>query len=201
MEAHLRIMWDVPSEGPQLLPIWQRIKQFVPEQPLGVKSQWSPYGINNRFRFYKYTPNHQFKKHYDGAFHQNEQIHSFLSMIIYLNSNFSQGQTVFWVPQGHHNPNNNDNQHYKSITITPKTGMAVLFHHAGSTLSPLHAGTSPVNGNKYILRTDVMYKRAGGVAHESAWHTEEGFETSWAICRPGNTPNAPWIVDLSPQSW
>jgi hypothetical protein len=38
--------------------------------------------------------------------------------------------------------------------ITPAKGMALLFHHP-----ILHRGDSVVRGRKYVLRTDVMYRR------------------------------------------
>jgi hypothetical protein len=40
------------------------------------------------------------------------------------------------------------------LRVTPKTGMALLFHHPIS-----HRGDPVIAGRKYVLRTDVMYAR------------------------------------------
>jgi hypothetical protein len=59
-----------------------------------------------------------------------------LTFLIYLNDDFEQGYTEFsWEK------------------VKPKTGMALVFPHMLT-----HRATSPINGTKYILRTDVMYR-------------------------------------------
>lgn len=58
-----------------------------------------------------------------------------LTFLIYLNENFEQGRTEFsWE------------------NVKPKTGMALVFPHRIN-----HRATNPINGTKYVLRTDVMY--------------------------------------------
>jgi hypothetical protein len=49
------------------------------------------------------------------------------------------------------------------LRVTPKTGMALLFHHP-----ILHRGDPVIAGRKYVLRTDVMYGRRMRVAEANA---------------------------------
>lgn len=62
---------------------------------------------------------------------------SFSTFMIYLNNNFKGGETTF---------SNN--------IITPVTGMAIIFLH-----SLEHSGNPIIEGTKYVLRTDIMYKK------------------------------------------
>jgi len=57
--------------------------------------------------------------------------------MIYLNDDFEGGETKF------------DN-----VTIEPKTGTALCFIHEQK-----HEGCPVVEGLKYVLRTDVMYRK------------------------------------------
>lgn len=94
-------------------------------------------GFNELFRFYKYTPGQQFRRHRDGSFIRNEKEASYYTFLIYLNDDFEGGETCF----------------DEYITIQPKTGNALVFLH------PLHhEGKAVIKGTKYVLRTDVMYQ-------------------------------------------
>jgi hypothetical protein len=44
------------------------------------------------------------------------------------------------------------------LRITPAKGMGLLFHHP-----ILHRGDPVTTGHKYVLRTDVMYRRVATV--------------------------------------
>lgn len=113
--------------------IWTKIAPFVPET-FGV---YKAFGLNELFRVYKYTEGQRFKMHRDGSYQRNESECSFFSFLIYLNEGFEGGETYF--DQG--------------ITVTPKMGDALLFHH------PLrHEGKALISGVKYVLRTDIMFK-------------------------------------------
>lgn len=59
-----------------------------------------------------------------------------LTFLIYLSDDFELGYTEFAWEKVH-----------------PKVGMALVFPHKLS-----HRSISAVNGTKYILRTDVMYR-------------------------------------------
>ena len=97
---------------------------------------WAPVGLNERFRFYRYTENQLFRLHKDFPFVRNNQ-ESKLSFIIYLNESFKGGQTDF-----------------RQFEISPKTGRAIAFDH-----DLLHEGKSVLSGIKYAVRTDIMYEK------------------------------------------
>ena len=97
---------------------------------------WSAIGLNERFRFYRYTENQMFRLHRDFPYARNNQ-ESKLSFIIYLNESFEGGQTDF-----------------RQFEISPKTGRAIAFDH-----NLLHEGKSVLSGIKYAVRTDIMYEK------------------------------------------
>lgn len=96
-------------------------------------------GVNERFRGYRYDPGQQFRDHLDGRFARNESEVSLLTFMIYLNDDFTGGSTRF-----------SD----LDIDVVPRCGTALLFQHALR-----HAGETVVRGRKYVLRSDVMYRR------------------------------------------
>ena len=114
--------------------IWLKVSCFFQNEIHDHKA----YGLNERFRFYKYEIGQRFNKHKDGAYVRNENDKSFYTFMIYLNDDFEGGSTDF------------ENE----ISIQPKTGNALVFLH------PLrHIGTRVTKGVKYAIRSDVMYKR------------------------------------------
>ncbi len=125
-----RVIRDDPLLARQL---WPRVKDFVANL-----DGWRPVSLNERFRYYRYGPGQRFAPHYDGRFTRNEEEHSKLTFMVYLNDDFEGGETIF----------NRDN-----LSVKPRTGMALVFVHA-----ILHEGSSVTKGLKYVLRTDVMYR-------------------------------------------
>lgn len=113
--------------------IWSELKNFVKDD-YGI---FEPFGLNELFRFYRYEPIEEFKRHRDESYVRNENEMSFSTFMIYLNNNFKGGETTF---------SNNK--------ITPVTGMAIIFLH-----SLEHSGNPIIEGTKYVLRTDIMYKK------------------------------------------
>lgn len=93
-------------------------------------------GINELFRFYKYEKGHKFKGHQDGNFIRNASEASYFTFMIYLNDGYEGGETTFLKHR-----------------IVPKEGMALIFLH-----KLYHEGSEVLEGRKYVLRSDVMYK-------------------------------------------
>ena len=112
---------------------WQLLKSFCPEEIENNEAV----GLNEQFRFYKYESSQRFKRHIDGRFKRNEIEESRITFMIYLNDDFEGGETKF------------DN-----VTIEPKKGTALCFIHEQK-----HEGCPVVEGLKYVLRTDVMYRK------------------------------------------
>lgn len=97
-------------------------------------------GVNERLRFYRYAPGQRFGPHYDGSFARDESERSLLTFMVYLNTPEAGGETDF-LDAG--------------ITIKPNAGDALFFQHR-----LLHEGSELKRGLKYVLRSDVMYRRA-----------------------------------------
>lgn len=112
--------------------LWDRLSPYAP-QKIGNSIA---IGLNELFRFYKYEPGQQFRKHNDQSFIRKDIEASYYTFLIYLNDDFEGGETTF-----------------NHIHIKPKTGTALIFLH-----SLEHAGTEVTHGTKYVLRTDIMYR-------------------------------------------
>lgn len=115
--------------------IWSDISGFV-KQELGNSKA---IGLNEMFRFYKYETGQEFKKHRDQSFIRDETESSYFTLMIYLNDGFEGGQTTF-----------------KDLVVEPKKGAALIFLHDLE-----HEGSKLTMGEKYVLRTDIMYRLNG----------------------------------------
>lgn len=124
-----RVIYDNETLAKEL---WQRVKPFViPE----IQGQIA-FGLNERFRFYKYRVGEEFRPHRDGSFVRNSKERSAYTLLIYLNDTIEGGETAF-----------------PKHVIQPKTGAAIIFKH-----EIRHAGLPIKKGIKYVLRTDIMYR-------------------------------------------
>lgn len=124
-----RVMVDDFGKGDEL---WRRAKPFIPAQWDG----WHAIGVNERLRFYRYEVGQRFNWHVDGAFRRRNGETSKLTFMIYLNDGFEGGETAF-----------------DRTTIVPQAGMALFFAHELN-----HKGEIVIDGRKYVLRTDVMFR-------------------------------------------
>ncbi len=113
--------------------VWADLKEFAPKQ-IGI---YSAIGLNELFRFYRYKPGEEFKRHRDQSYVRPNGETSFYTFMIYLNNDFEGGETSFG-----------------QRIIRPLTGMALIFLHDLE-----HAGNPVKKGTKYVLRTDIMYRK------------------------------------------
>lgn len=111
--------------------IWSKVVSFIPT----VDNQ-TPTRLNERIRFYKYEQKERFNKHRDGRFRTTDE-ESRLTFLIYLNDEYEGGETEF-----------------ETFSTSPKTGTALCFTHELK-----HKGCSVITGTKYVLRTDIMFKK------------------------------------------
>jgi predicted 2-oxoglutarate/Fe(II)-dependent dioxygenase YbiX len=118
--------------------ICERAKPYLPEL---LDVEWYLKGFNERLRYYRYESGQKFAPHYDGAFMRNKNEISKLTFMLYLNDEFTGGDTKFF--------------DRPSVSVHPVCGQALVFVH-----HKLHSGEPVVAGRKYVLRTDVMYGRA-----------------------------------------
>jgi prolyl 4-hydroxylase len=129
-----RVMIDDPDLADQL---WRKAMPWV-------VSPWRnaiAVGLNERFRFYRYEPGERFAPHLDGAFERSDDEKSEFTFLIYLNDDFVGGETRFFNPG--------------VFNVQPCAGSLLLFYHP-----QLHEGAVIESGTKYVLRSDVMYRRS-----------------------------------------
>ncbi len=125
-----RVIFDDPALAASL---FERAHDCLPD----LIGSWKLDSFNERFRFYRYGPREYFKWHRDASFAKSPDFMSFLTFMIYLNDDFEGGATEF-----------------KTEFITPQEGAALVFPHKLP-----HQGAEILSGTKYVLRTDVMYRR------------------------------------------
>lgn len=121
--------------------LWQRVQPVLP-----AMDNMNATGLDPLWRFYRYVPGQQFKRHKDGAARSASGQLSCLSFLIYLNDDCEGGATVFRdsaAVEGAVLP---------PLVINPVQGQALLFRH-----QRWHEGTPVQQGVKYVLRSDVFY--------------------------------------------
>ncbi|MFO0662099.1 MAG: 2OG-Fe(II) oxygenase [Polyangiaceae bacterium] len=128
-----RVMWDDPTEANELLAL------VAPEVPK-VLSEMHLAGANPRLRLYRYGPGEKHGAHWDTVVELEHEVRSMLTLVFYLNDGFEGGSTSF--PE-------------LGQDIVPKAGRALLFQHR-----ILHEASRVTSGEKYVLRTDVLYRPA-----------------------------------------
>ncbi len=121
-------------DEPLAVGFWKRMDEYIPKK-IGF---YESIGLNEMFRVYKYSKGQRFKMHIDGSYKRSLNEESLFSFLIYLNDDFEGGETEF----------------RKLFTVTPKKGTALVFRHRLR-----HEGKEVISGEKYVLRTDIMYKR------------------------------------------
>jgi predicted 2-oxoglutarate/Fe(II)-dependent dioxygenase YbiX len=129
-----RVMKDDPVLAGRL---WERMKGFVPVHHRRIGT-WHAHGLNERFRYYRYTEGQYFKWHSDGPFIRSPEELSLFTAMVYLNDDFEGGTTDFQF----------------GPSVVPRRGMLLLFEH-----SLVHQGAPVLRGCKYVMRTDVMFRR------------------------------------------
>jgi predicted 2-oxoglutarate/Fe(II)-dependent dioxygenase YbiX len=135
MNKDVRDNFRVVLDSPELATnIWNKVKHLAP-----LEEGWEAIGLNERMRFYRYEFGQQFKRHVDGPFRRNENEVSKVTVLLYLNDDFSGGTTQFFDP---------------FQIVTPEAGQLLLFKHR-----QLHQGDPVTTGRKYVLRSDIMYKK------------------------------------------
>jgi predicted 2-oxoglutarate/Fe(II)-dependent dioxygenase YbiX len=131
MRNNTRVMFDDPELAALL---YARVVDRVPATISGRRVV----GANERLRCYRYAAGQRFAPHYDGAFARDLLECSKLTFIVYLNEEFTGGETAMLD---------------LDQVIVPRTGRALLFQHA-----ILHEGCEVTSGVKYAVRSDIMYR-------------------------------------------
>lgn len=137
------------------------------------KATWTAYGANERLSFLRYSPGMHHDRHCDQVFHRAgvKDDKSFLTCQVYLSDAGEQvggtspsssaadakhehapvtagGTTRFWGPPGTKYAD-------KYVDVTPKAGRVLVFQQR----LLWHSGQPVTAGQKFAMRTDLMYKR------------------------------------------
>jgi prolyl 4-hydroxylase len=136
-----RVMFDDHALAADL---FQRARPFLPDRV----DDLILIGLNERFRFYRYTPGQSFKPHRDGVFERLDVWEeSRLTFMVYLSSVAAGGETRFFADL---------EPAFRGVplhSVQPDVGSALVFRH-----EVWHEGAEVRDGRKYVLRTDVMYR-------------------------------------------
>jgi tetratricopeptide (TPR) repeat protein len=116
-----------------------------------AQGSWKLEGIDSKIQLYRYHAGGIFHKHRDGPTYHSKDERSFFTALIYLNSEYSGGQTTLFTDDLKHQ--------YKVPNSTG--GCFVMLQKI------LHEGSKVEEGVKYVLRCDILYKRNGGNAEEA----------------------------------
>lgn len=124
---------------------------------LGMEGTWQPLGLNECLRFCKYNAGGFFRKHCDAIFKRSEDEQSLFTCMFYLNGDLDGGATRFL-----HFDRLLDGEALELASqgdvlasVPPEAGLCMLFFQKGL----LHEGEDLLSGAKYILRTDLMFRR------------------------------------------
>jgi len=151
-----RIMWDTPEVADALL---ARIRPHLPSNISTPKDSpnitrdeetWELTRLNERLRFLRYQPGMYFRKYSDANYiTPDESEVSFLTVHIYLkgSEDLKGGCTRFF---GKIWPGPEE-----TYDVDPSPGTCLIFQHRGL----IHSGEDVLQGTKYTVRTDVLYRR------------------------------------------
>lgn len=131
--------------------LFSTIREFIPVKFITKaisnkeEGEWNLKELNSRIRICRYLPNQYFHKHLDGVHYKSEFEQSKLTFMIYLNNHteFNGGKTLFF--------NSKDDDEIIA-SYKPIKGDLIIFDH-----NIWHSGESVFKGEKYVLRSDIIY--------------------------------------------
>ena len=119
----------------------------LPDDEPGAAS-WHLLMLNTRLRFCRYAAGQYFHRHLDGVYHQSATVQSRLTFMIYLNdaTEFSGGRTLFY---------RSKEDEAIWAEYQPVRGDLIVFDHR-----LWHEGEQLGSGEKFVLRSDILYETA-----------------------------------------
>jgi Large eukaryotic DNA virus major capsid protein/Major capsid protein N-terminus/2OG-Fe(II) oxygenase superfamily len=123
---------------------WTQLKDIIPQKYVDAKGKtWNPSKPSEYIATAHYKEGEKFNIHTDTGIHDkdDESIKSKFTTLIYLNSNFRGGETVFF-----------NEKFQETITIKPKTGTLLMFD-----IDLWHSAMPIRKGEKYWIGLELMY--------------------------------------------
>jgi hypothetical protein len=107
-------------------------------------------GLNSNIRIYRYSNQQSFGPHYDDSVQDEETgLWTGWTLLVYLNEDMEGGETVFYKDAP-----GKKRATPPPITVTPTRGTALIHQHGKNCL--LHEALPVTQGNKWVLRSDVL---------------------------------------------
>jgi len=133
--------------------LWSRLEKVLERKDLlqlkGLnRHNWSAVGLNEMVRLARYGPGGRFGAHCDDSFTRNVWERSWFTVNTYLNTVPAEGATVFLSSEV-------ATRLDKGIIVQPEEGAALVFFQPDLR----HEGQTLRSGEKWLLRTDVMFRR------------------------------------------
>lgn len=141
--------------------LFQKVKPYLPttiEVNSSIQTEngtWQLKELNCRLRFCKYASNQYFRRHLDGVHYRSDTVQSKLTFMIYLNgaTEFKGGRTLFFKTK--------EASEIWAVYV-PKQGDLIVFDH-----NVWHEGEVLSEGEKFVLRSDILYSRTSGSMQEN----------------------------------
>lgn len=132
--------------------VWGRLKGMVPPMVELDGYEWRACGLNECWRLAKYSPGDRFGAHCDANFKRNACEISMFTVNVYMNSVHPEhgGATRFY--------GGSNARTEPRLVVQPEAGLAVLFRQPPEA-ALLHDGEELAGGEKFLFRSDVMYRR------------------------------------------
>jgi hypothetical protein len=195
------VNWVVDTSLSEL--VWSRVAAALPVYAKQVTPGAEALGINQRFRVYKYGEGDYFKPHTDGSWPGSSMVDGELAwdaygdrwsqytFLILLSDGYMGGRTLFFVPDddsdgalqaraiaaGDGVDYDGDGQ----IAVRTPKGAVLCFPHGGHPQHSLHAGERVESGCKYMVRTEILYRRTAEA---------ERLQAGWFRSGPGGGAEA-----------
>lgn len=161
--------------------LFSKIKSHVPAQieVEGIAKEeegiWDLSQLNNRIRICRYLPGQYFNKHLDGVHFRSKELQSKLTFMVYLNNSeeYQGGRTLFF----------NSKEDDRIIqSFLPERGDLIIFDH-----NLWHSGEEVLHGEKYILRSDILYQKKDRLIFQKKGTFSEGhLGYIWSIIKFDN---------------
>ncbi|KAJ3299888.1 hypothetical protein HK104_006245 [Borealophlyctis nickersoniae] len=160
IESVLAQVDDHIREGVTILPGQEEDDPLMVGRTFRMEGKWTPSGLNTVWRLCRYDPGGHFGPHRDGVLQLDLNTRSMKTFMFYLNSEFEGGTTNFVMDQEgtglHVDASGKIKAQEGTILhrVKPTAGMALVFNHG-----LLHEGEELRSGQKYILRSEILFQR------------------------------------------
>ena len=132
--------------------VWERLRPFAPPTVELDGAVWDAVGLNECWRLAKYFPGDQFLSHCDAPYTRSDTEMSMYTVNAYMNGGFEGGSTRFY------DSNGGTSTKVLASECVPVAGSCVVFRQPPGE-AYLHDGEQLRSGEKFLFRSDIMYRK------------------------------------------